>query len=132
LLDRSIRTTEPLTGVNRNTIMRLLLIAAANCTRMMRHKVGECGQIGFLLADWQAHAGQYLHKKLLASTKMNQREAGSLILCYLVCYDRPDFGALNPKPLKTLVQKGQVFTRKVRKSSSRGPSGKAFLAESAH
>jgi transposase-like protein/IS1 family transposase len=35
----SIRTTERLTGVNRNTIMRLLLIASEHCARMMRHKL---------------------------------------------------------------------------------------------
>jgi transposase-like protein/IS1 family transposase len=35
----SIRTTERLTGVNRNTIMRLLLVAAERSARLMRHKL---------------------------------------------------------------------------------------------
>jgi transposase-like protein/IS1 family transposase len=48
----SIRTTERLTGVNRNTIMRLLLTASGHCARMMRHKLSElsveriqCGEL---------------------------------------------------------------------------------------
>lgn len=35
----SIRTTERLTGVNRNTIMRILLNAADHCAKIMRHKL---------------------------------------------------------------------------------------------
>jgi transposase-like protein len=35
----SIRTTERLTGLNRNTIMRLLLVAAERSARLMRHKL---------------------------------------------------------------------------------------------
>ena len=35
----SIRTTERLTGLNRNTIMRLLLIASERSAQMMRHKL---------------------------------------------------------------------------------------------
>jgi transposase-like protein/IS1 family transposase len=37
----SIRSTERLTGLNRNTIMRLLLVAAENSARIMRHKLSE-------------------------------------------------------------------------------------------
>jgi transposase-like protein/IS1 family transposase len=46
----SIRTTERMTGVNRNTIMRLLLIAADRCATMMRHKL-ENLSVGLIQCD---------------------------------------------------------------------------------
>jgi transposase-like protein len=44
----SIRSTERLTGLNRNTIMRLLLVAAERSARLMRHKLVKSSPVIFL------------------------------------------------------------------------------------